>query len=82
MPRPKLANSTKHHDRFFKEVFSDRAVAQYLLRSDKLTRTDLSNFIDRAIAGRGEDIMPYIAETILEEGVQRGIGQGLQHPGG
>ncbi|MBF0526437.1 MAG: Rpn family recombination-promoting nuclease/putative transposase, partial [Deltaproteobacteria bacterium] len=55
-----------------------RAVAQYLLNTDKLTRRDLDNFLDQATAGRGGEIMPTIAETILEEGIQKGLQQGIQ----
>ncbi|MBF0552132.1 MAG: hypothetical protein HQK60_16550 [Deltaproteobacteria bacterium] len=57
--------STNLHDRFFKEVFSGRDVAQYLLGTDKISKKDLDKFLDQATDGRGGDIMPAIAETIF-----------------
>ncbi|MBF0549145.1 MAG: hypothetical protein HQK60_01295 [Deltaproteobacteria bacterium] len=54
-----------------------RTVGQYLLDTDKLTTKELDDFLDKATAGRGGEIMPTIRETIFDEGVQKGVQQGI-----
>ncbi|MBF0474933.1 MAG: Rpn family recombination-promoting nuclease/putative transposase [Deltaproteobacteria bacterium] len=55
-----------------------KAVAQYLIFTDKLTKEEMKVFLDQATSGKGEDIMPTVAEQFIEEGIQKGILQGIE----
>ncbi|MBF0523655.1 MAG: Rpn family recombination-promoting nuclease/putative transposase [Deltaproteobacteria bacterium] len=55
-----------------------KTVAQYLIFTDKLTKEEITVFLDRATSGRGGEIMPTVAEQFIEEGIQKGIQQGIQ----
>ncbi|MBF0475517.1 MAG: Rpn family recombination-promoting nuclease/putative transposase [Deltaproteobacteria bacterium] len=54
-----------------------KVVAQYLIFTDKLTKKEITAFLDRATSGKGGEIMPTVAEQFIEEGIQKGIQQGV-----
>ncbi|MBF0475939.1 MAG: Rpn family recombination-promoting nuclease/putative transposase [Deltaproteobacteria bacterium] len=49
-----------------------KAMAQYLIFTDKLTKDEITVFLDRATSGRGGEIMPTVVEEYIEEGYQKG----------
>ncbi|MBF0477456.1 MAG: Rpn family recombination-promoting nuclease/putative transposase, partial [Deltaproteobacteria bacterium] len=73
-----MANSTKHHDRFFKEVFSDRDVAQDFLRhylpAQVLNLLDLDtmettkdSFIDERLRAHFSDLIYQIKMKLPQQ---------------
>ncbi|MBF0552250.1 MAG: Rpn family recombination-promoting nuclease/putative transposase [Deltaproteobacteria bacterium] len=54
-----------------------QAMAQYLIFTDKLTKEEISAFLDRATSGKGGEIMPTVVEEYIQEGYQKGIHDGV-----
>ncbi|MBF0476063.1 MAG: Rpn family recombination-promoting nuclease/putative transposase [Deltaproteobacteria bacterium] len=50
-----------------------KAVAQYLIFTDKLTKKEITVFLDQATSGKGDAIMPTVVEEFIEEGYQKGV---------
>ncbi|MBF0495815.1 MAG: Rpn family recombination-promoting nuclease/putative transposase [Deltaproteobacteria bacterium] len=44
-----------------------KAITQYLIFTDKLTKEEIKAFLDRATSGKGGEIMPTVVEEYIEE---------------
>ncbi|MBF0474597.1 MAG: hypothetical protein HQK59_02000 [Deltaproteobacteria bacterium] len=54
-----------------------KVIAQYLIFTDRLTKEEITAFLDRATLGKGGEIMPTVVEEYIQEGYQKGIQDGI-----
>jgi len=56
-------------------------ILKYIINAaptENIDREDLKAAVDEALSHRGGEIMPTIADSLRQEGIQQGIQQGMQ----